>query len=415
MIEPSYTVIPFESDTQKLEMLKRWDLASPQADKAKQLYYKGMFAPEYTPCDVVGYSDNVFVVISINGHLHSVHPDYLAEIQPNTDERMELVRAFWNRDSEQYRKKRPHKGNSKIFFPENCVIFDTETTGLCPGVDSVIEFAGLRIRDSEIVERYSTLVNPGFPVSDFISSFTGITNTMLEAAPCMKDVALQIRNFIGDDLLVGHNVNFDINFLYDEFSRHSVGFLTNDYMDTLRIAKKALPNLAHHTLSDVAAALAVPQSSAHRAMVDCETTFSCLIKLKPAILRMMTNAEPAPSCSERNRYYTHSGYDLRNISPRCESCDASHPLYGKICVFTGDLTRFSRLEAAQLVADCGGIPANNVTKKTDYLILGNNEYNPLVRDGISNKQRKAESYILAGCDIKIIPEAVFLDLLAGVE
>ncbi len=301
MIDPSYTVIPFESDTQKLEMLKRWDLASPQADKAKQLYYKGMFAPEYTPCDVVGYSDNVFVVISINGHLHSVHPDYLAEIQPNTDERMELVRAFWNRDSEQYRKKRPYKGKHKIFFPENCVIFDVETTGLCPGVDSVIEFAGLRIRDSEIVERYSTLVNPGFPVSDFISSLTGITNTMLETAPCMKDVALRIRNFIGNDLLVGHNVNFDINFLYDEFAAHSVGFLTNDYMDTLRIAKKALPNLAHHRLSDVAAALAVPQASAHRAMVDCETTFSCLNKLKPAIRRMMTNAELG------------RGYDLRNI------------------------------------------------------------------------------------------------------
>ena len=73
MIEPSYTVIPFESDTQKLEMLKRWDLASPQADKAKQLYYKGMFAPEYTPCDVVGYSDNVFVVISIKTPFLSVY------------------------------------------------------------------------------------------------------------------------------------------------------------------------------------------------------------------------------------------------------------------------------------------------------------------------------------------------------
>lgn len=415
MIEPTFPVIPFESDTQKLEMLKRWGLASPKAKKAKQLYYKGMFVPEYTPCDVVGYSDNIFIVISINGHLHSIHPDYLAEMQPNTDERMDLLRESWNRGSELYHKKRPYKGEQKFCCPENYVIIDTETTGLSPGVDSVIEFAGLRIRDSEIVERYSTLVNPGFPVSDFISSLTGITSTMLETAPCMKDVALQIRNFIGNDLLVGHNVNFDINFLYDEFVKHSVGPLTNDYLDTLRIAKKALPNLAHHRLSDVAAALDIPQASAHRAMGDCETTFSCLNKLKPTILRLMTNVNLVPTFSERNRQSTHSSYDLRNISPSGKPCDASHPFYGKICVFTGDLTRFSRLEAAQLVADCGGIPANDVTKKTDYLILGNNEYNPLMRDGISRKQRKAETYILAGCDIKIIPEEVFLDLLAGVE
>ena len=94
MIEPTYTVIPFENDAQKLEMLKRWGLASPKAKKMKQLYYKGLFVPEYTPCDVVGYSDTVFIVISIEGQLHSIHPDYLAEMQPTKIELETIQNSF---------------------------------------------------------------------------------------------------------------------------------------------------------------------------------------------------------------------------------------------------------------------------------------------------------------------------------
>lgn len=83
MIEPSYRVIPFESDAQKLSMLKKWGLASPKAKDMKPLYYKGLFSAEYTPCDVVGFSDNIFIVISVLGQLHSIHPDCLAEMQPS--------------------------------------------------------------------------------------------------------------------------------------------------------------------------------------------------------------------------------------------------------------------------------------------------------------------------------------------
>ena len=70
-----------------------------------------------------------------------------------------------------------------------------------------------------------------------------------------------------------------------------------------------------------------------------------------------------------------------------------------------------RREAAQLVVNCGGICENSVTKRTNFLILGNNDYCKSIKDGKSNKHKKAESLSLAGQDIEIIPEAVFYDLV----
>ena len=66
----------------------------------------------------------------------------------------------------------------------------------------------------------------------------------------------------------------------------------------------------------------------------------------------------------------------------------------------------------QVVADLGGINQNNVTKKTNYLVLGNNDYCSTIKDGKSNKQKKAEEYRLKGLDIEIISENVFYDMIA---
>ena len=89
----------------------------------------------------------------------------------------------------------------------------------------------------------------------------------------------------------------------------------------------------------------------------------------------------------------------------------THPLYGKVCVFTGKLELMSREQAAQLVVNLGGTCGNGVTKKTNYLILGNNDYCSTIKDGKSSKQKKAEQLILSGQDLQIIPEDVFYELV----
>lgn len=74
-----------------------------------------------------------------------------------------------------------------------------------------------------------------------------------------------------------------------------------------------------------------------------------------------------------------------------------------------------RKEAMQIIADIGGINADNVTKKTNYLILGNFDYNSNVKDNKSAKLKKAEKYILQGQDLEILSENVFYDLINEAE
>ena len=88
--------------------------------------------------------------------------------------------------------------------------------------------------------------------------------------------------------------------------------------------------------------------------------------------------------------------------------DGKNPLSGRHCVFTGRLERFKRKEAMRIVAELGGVNERSVTKRTNVLILGNEEYR---RREKSNKHRKAERLVLAGQGIVMIPENVFYDLV----
>ena len=98
-----------------------------------------------------------------------------------------------------------------------------------------------------------------------------------------------------------------------------------------------------------------------------------------------------------------------------DEIDKTHPLYGKNIVFTGTLVRYKRKDAMQLVANLGCNNQNSVTRDTDYLVLGNNDYCRTIKDGKSSKQKKAEEYMLKGTGIRIVDEQTFYDMVAERE
>lgn len=302
--------------------------------------------------------------------------------------------------------EREYKGNSLIDFPENYVVVDCETTGLDAEYDSIIEVAALRVRNNTVVDSFSSLVNPGFEIDPFIEELTGITNDMLHTAPMPQDVFPAALAFLGDDIIVGHNVNFDINFLYDNFTDYCHEPLKNDFVDTLRISRKALPELPHHRLKDIADAFSVTPSGAHRSLADCQTTFDCYLELCSHISSAYGFSEFVKSFKHHSKHI-----NLHDITTDRTDFDETHPLFGKHCVFTGALERMTRADAAQLVVNVGGICDNGVTKKTNFLILGNNDYCAAIKGGKSSKHKKAEEYKLNGLDIEIIPENVFYEML----
>ena len=297
------------------------------------------------------------------------------------------------------------KGKSLIDFPNNYCVVDLETTGLSPEYDEIIEISALRVRSGLVVDSFSTLVKPRRKITAKITSITGITNDMVASAPMLADVLPAACTFIGNDTLIGSNVGFDVSFLYNAVQSVQGGYFSNDYIDTVRIARKVFPELPHHRLCDVAAAVGVSPKRYHRALDDCQTTFECFSAMRDLVIQN----EGIEAFTRKHHFYTKP--DLRTITAENTVFDETHPLFGKHCVFTGALQKMTRTDAAQLVVNVGGICDNNITKKTNFLILGNNDYCKSITDGKSSKQKKAEEYKQNGLDIEVIPEDVFYDML----
>lgn len=301
---------------------------------------------------------------------------------------------------------REHKGKSLLQFPDNFIVVDLETTGLDPKYNAIIEISALKIRDNQVVDTFDTLVNPCCEIGSFISELTGITDEMLADAPNIRDVLPVFYEFIGNDILMGHNVHFDVNFLYDNVEFFLGENLSNNFVDTMRLAKRLMKELEHHRLIDVASAFNIVVENAHRALADCYTTLMCYYKLRERVNEEYHNEDEfIVKCG------SYCKCNFKELLAHSTKFDITHPLYAKNCVFTGVLEKMTRTEAAQIVIDSGGIIQSTVSKKTNYLILGNNDYCTTIKDGKSGKQKKAEEYKLQGLDIEIISENVFYEML----
>ena len=119
-------------------------------------------------------------------------------------------------------------------------VLDLEMTGLAPKRDKVIEIGAVRVRNGEIADTYGTLVRPGMSIPETVVQLTGITDEMA-ALGKEENVAMQeLLQFIGDDILVGHNLIFDYSFLKQWAVNQKIP-LELSACDTLRIARALLP------------------------------------------------------------------------------------------------------------------------------------------------------------------------------
>ncbi len=312
-------------------------------------------------------------------------------------------------------EKRPYKGESLIDFPRNYVVVDIETTGFVPKYDYILEVSAIKVQNNEIVADFSYIINQpdvNMDLYSHIQALTGITQNMIDAGTDEETVLKEFAEFVNNDLIVGHNIAFDINFLYDRLLLFGI-ILDNDYIDTVRLAKKLLPELNHHRLVNVAEKFGIDTTGCHRALKDCQVTYSCLQNLEQLTVNEYGSVETfRNSRNKRNstKSYYHSTHS-KDIVPSVTDFDETTPFFGRVFAFTGEL-QMKRREAMQIVADLGGIPADSVTKKTNFLVLGNNDYCPLIKDGKSAKQKKAEKLMSEGQDICIITEEVFMDMLS---
>jgi len=168
---------------------------------------------------------------------------------------------------------------SGIQILDEFVAIDVETTGLRPLNQRIIEIALYRYRGGQLVERFETLLNPGREVPAFITTLTSIQNEDVEFAPGFESVAENVIEFIGDALLVGHNVRFDISFMNAELKRANCEPLVNERLDTLTLAVRYLNNVRKPNLDRVASALGLEPRTTHRAGGDARITAEIALRL----------------------------------------------------------------------------------------------------------------------------------------
>lgn len=155
-------------------------------------------------------------------------------------------------------------------------VFDLETTGASAKEGGVTEFGAVKVCKGEVVEEFSTLVNPEAPISPFVVRLTGITDKMVSGAPTISEVLPRFEEFVEGSVLVAHNSPFDCSFVT---AARGGKRLPNPVLDTLKLARILIPGLPKYRLSSLAAHLGIGQMPNHRALSDASATAGVLLKL----------------------------------------------------------------------------------------------------------------------------------------
>ena len=159
------------------------------------------------------------------------------------------------------------------------VALDFETTGLSEKTDRVTEIGAVKVLGGEVVQRFSTLVDPGRRIPLDVVRLTGITDAMVAGKPKIKELLPVFLGFLGELPLVCHNARFDCKFL--ERDLMNMGrIIENPVADTLWVARRVCPGLPHYTLGDLTTRFEIPLNKAHRAWCDAEATALLYLKLQ---------------------------------------------------------------------------------------------------------------------------------------
>lgn len=189
-------------------------------------------------------------------------------------------------------------GNRLSQYVGDYAVFDLETTGVSQEWDEIIEISAVRVRDHYVAEEFSTLVCPGKRIPAAATAINHITNEMVKGAPRIGEALERFLAFVGDDILVGHNIHsFDMRFLHAAAKRASMPEITNDYIDTLYMARKCLPELGHHKLVDLAEHFHISAQGAHRALNDCRMNQRCYEEMGKIMQKLgKANLQPEIGC-----------------------------------------------------------------------------------------------------------------------
>lgn len=289
----------------------------------------------------------------------------------------------------------------------------------------------VRVRDGQVVDRYTTLIRPPERVGFFSPHNTrvhGITAADVVDAPGWEQVHARIVEFADGDPLVAHNAAFDMGVLRQACGHTGLSHPAWRYACTLALSRRTWDGLPDHRLPTVCAHIGHRMRNHHRADEDAEAAARIMIaamerygtssleelsraaRLRVHQVRAAVSVEAAEVVGVQVQDGDRFGKWQRAaqaVLPRpCVDADPSGPLFGRTVCVSGDLESMDKPEVWRRVAEAGGHPAKNVTKKTDVLVIGRH-------DGVGKtaKHLRAQTYRERGQRIDLVTEAELLALL----
>lgn len=169
-------------------------------------------------------------------------------------------------------------GNSSESFNGSFVCFDLETTGLSAKNDSITEIGAVKIINGEVVDTFSTFVDPQIPIPQKIIQLTGINDSMVKGAPLEKEAVTKFLEFCGDSVLVAHNAQFDTSFIKRVCEDINMEYNYTS-IDTVAICRAVLPDIKNCKLDTVASYLRLGNFNHHRAVDDAQMLSKIFLNL----------------------------------------------------------------------------------------------------------------------------------------
>ncbi|MGL4605875.1 MAG: PolC-type DNA polymerase III [Eubacteriaceae bacterium] len=186
-------------------------------------------------------------------------------------------------------------------FNGEFIFFDLETTGLVPGNHRIIEIAAVKIRNKQVIDSFSTLVNPKCEIPPFITNLTGITNQMAENGLDEREALEKFLEFSEDLILVAHNAPFDMSFLNHALRENNL-VRESTVVDTLAMARSILTQMARHNLKKLCSHFKIEMGNHHRALDDAVASAKVFSKLMGlAEQKGCTSIQTLNSLSTRER------------------------------------------------------------------------------------------------------------------
>lgn len=276
------------------------------------------------------------------------------------------------------------------------------------------------VENWKITNTKSWLIKPKcYPYFDsFNISIHGIEPKDVSDELEFDELWKEIKPLIENKFLIAHNAGFDFNVLRRTLDTYSLDYPTLEYSCSYIFSKKVWEGLPAYDLKTLCNFNKIDLKH-HRAAADSKATAELAIKAFqlagvssidefPEKLRTVVGKlySGGYKPSETKRLYKPQ--DLTKIIGDPKKHNPESIFYGRTVVFTGTLSSMVRANAQQLIANIGGILGNSVTKDTDFLIVGQQDYRVVGEDGMSSKQEKAIKLIEKGSQLEIISESDFL-------